>query len=318
MQLSKFLSFCLRRSGNEGMLDFEPDGSVPLADVLALPEARRRSYTLDKVQRLLSNKTVKPRFQLTADGSRIRAISGHTSVHVEDSSFWPLLCVGGRPSQLVHFGYSSRVDAIMNEGLKPGASGSQRTHVHLLKLEPGVSLPNKGADAAFLVDVPASIAAGVKYFENCAGTILTRDTIPAACLELILVKDFDLDKGCPRGRLDSATPERHARDQPPPQSSSRNEQDQVVPFEDAAVAEHVPMEPNDPDRHSVSVFSGMSGGQHDPVYELSPQSGQSMVKIYLLHKEPPVDPEELLDAREVITPQDNCVAALTGPIEKGT
>ena len=51
--------------------------------------------------------------------------------------------------------------------------------------------------------------------------------------------------------------------------------------------------------------------------ELSPQSGQSMVKIYLLHKEPPLDPEELLDARELITPQDNCVAALTGPIEKG-
>lgn len=119
-EISKAMSLWLRHAPEKGRLTLDAAGWAPVADVLA---ALTRARLTDSVEALRSvvAESDKQRFELSEDGSRIRARQGH-SVSVDLD--WP---VAEPPEYLFHGTVEKFLDAILAEGLKPMA----RHHVHL-------------------------------------------------------------------------------------------------------------------------------------------------------------------------------------------
>jgi putative RNA 2'-phosphotransferase len=117
-KISKLLSYWLRHAPEAGGLELDSSG-------WAATDAVRESLSRAGVQPAILERTVaendKQRFELSSDGSRIRARQGH-SIAVDLD--WPLM----PPPQFLYHGTVERfLDAIFVEGLKPMA----RHHVHL-------------------------------------------------------------------------------------------------------------------------------------------------------------------------------------------
>jgi putative RNA 2'-phosphotransferase len=119
-QASKFLSLVLRHAPDRIGLVLDAQG---WADVDALiAKARAAGVALDRATLLdIVATSDKQRFTLSPDGARIRAAQGH-SVEI-DLDLSPAV----PPAVLFHGTARTNVDAILDEGLKPG----RRRHVHL-------------------------------------------------------------------------------------------------------------------------------------------------------------------------------------------
>lgn len=118
--ISKTLSYWLRHAPEAANLLLDSPG---WADVEAVLAAFKSANT--RVERSVLHQVVvqsdKQRFELSVDGSRIRARQGH-SVQVEAD--W----IQASPPTSLYHGTTDRVsDRIVREGLKPGS----RHHVHL-------------------------------------------------------------------------------------------------------------------------------------------------------------------------------------------
>jgi putative RNA 2'-phosphotransferase len=121
VQTSKFLSFVLRHQPESiGLvLDAESWGNVDELTAGAAQQGRHLSREL--IEQVVATND-KRRFELSADGQRIRAVQGH-STHGVQRRFEPV-----QPPDVLFHGTASRfVAAISREGLKPGS----RHHVHL-------------------------------------------------------------------------------------------------------------------------------------------------------------------------------------------
>lgn len=117
-KLSKLLSYWLRHAPEAG--DLALDGSG-----WAMVDAVRASLDREGVDPSLLERTVaesdKQRFELSADGERIRARQGHSvAIDLE----WPITTP---PENLYHGTVERFLNAIFAEGLRPMA----RHHVHL-------------------------------------------------------------------------------------------------------------------------------------------------------------------------------------------
>lgn len=117
-KVSKLLSYWLRHAPKAGDLALDSSGWANV-------EAVRVALAREGVDPALLERTVadsdKQRFELSADGTRIRARQGH-SITVDLD--WP---IATPPESLYHGTVDRFLDAIFAEGLKP----MTRHHVHL-------------------------------------------------------------------------------------------------------------------------------------------------------------------------------------------
>jgi putative RNA 2'-phosphotransferase len=120
VSMSKFLSYVLRHHPETIGLTLDATGFVEVDLLLAGCRADGRPYTREQLERVVAENP-KKRFELTADGARIRASQGH-SVEV-DLAYSPEV----PPEVLFHGAPSNVVSSISSEGLRKMA----RHHVHL-------------------------------------------------------------------------------------------------------------------------------------------------------------------------------------------
>jgi putative RNA 2'-phosphotransferase len=117
-QLSKLLSYWLRHAPEAGKLTLDASGWTSVQSVrVALSRQGLDPALLEE----MVETSDKQRFELSADGERIRARQGH-SIAVDLG--WP---VATPPEFLYHGTVEKFLAAIMSEGLRP----MDRHHVHL-------------------------------------------------------------------------------------------------------------------------------------------------------------------------------------------
>lgn len=178
-KLVKLLRHRVHENGLASVL--RPDGYVPLAAVLALPQFQ--GITPHMVQQCVKDND-KQRLDIFCDEEGvvyIRANQGHTIGGVDDDALLePIseadaqaLCNGS--GLAVHGTYHSAWAAITNSG---GLSRMSRQHIHLapgLPSDSGViSGMRRSCEIHVWVDVPRAIRSGLRFFRSSNGVILTR------------------------------------------------------------------------------------------------------------------------------------------------
>lgn len=119
-EISKTLSLWLRHAPEEGQLTLDAAGWTAVDTVLAALARRGLSDDPATLRRVVAESD-KQRFELSPDGSMIRARQGHSvAVDLE----WP---IAEPPEHLFHGTVERFLPQILAEGLKPMA----RHHVHL-------------------------------------------------------------------------------------------------------------------------------------------------------------------------------------------
>ncbi|MCA2212885.1 RNA 2'-phosphotransferase [Jidongwangia harbinensis] len=167
VRMSRRISMILRHRPESAGLTLDPQGWVPVADLLAVLRIERGE--LDAI--VAGND--KSRFAVAAgpDGvDRIRASQGHSRRVDVDLGLPP----AEPPGVLYHGTPSANLPSILRDGLRPGS----RHHVHL---SPDVATAlvvgrRRSADVAVLrVDSAAMAAAGHVFHRSANGVWLTTD-----------------------------------------------------------------------------------------------------------------------------------------------
>lgn len=170
-RVSKFLSLILRHHPERIGATLDPEGWLAIDALLArLPEDLR----IDRATLLRIVATNdKRRFEISADGARIRAAQGH-SVAV-DLAYEPQ-----EPPAILYHGTATRfLEAILAEGLKPGS----RRHVHLSR-DAGTARmvgARHGRPVILEVDAARAAAEGQRFYLAANGVWLT-DALAAGYL----------------------------------------------------------------------------------------------------------------------------------------
>jgi putative RNA 2'-phosphotransferase len=121
VEASKFLSYVLRHEPQAIGLSLDSEGWGSLDVVIAGATQQGRMLSRELVEQVVASSD-KKRFELSADGQRIRAVQGHSTRSV-DRTFEPK-----EPPDVLFHGTAARfVELIRREGLKPGS----RHYVHL-------------------------------------------------------------------------------------------------------------------------------------------------------------------------------------------
>ena len=121
IETSKFLSYVLRHEPQAIGLVLDSEGWGDIEALIA--GAMRQGRALDRalIEEVVAT-SEKKRFSISTDGSRIRAVQGHSSSNV-DRSFGAKV----PPQRLFHGTTARSLESIRHEGLKPG----KRHYVHL-------------------------------------------------------------------------------------------------------------------------------------------------------------------------------------------
>jgi len=168
--ISKKVSYWLRHAPDAGGLTLDGAGWTDTADVLAALGRARLPNAMADLNDVIANND-KNRFELSPDGTRIRARQGHS---IEIDAGWPET----PPPALLYHGTVERfLPSILTQGLIPGA----RHHVHL---SPDVATAQKvGArrgEPVILEIAAATLAdAGTQFFLSSNGVWLTAHVPPA-------------------------------------------------------------------------------------------------------------------------------------------
>lgn len=172
-KLSKLLSYWLRHAPEAG--DFTLDESG-----WAMVDAVRKSLGREGVDPSLLERTVaesdKQRFELSADGTRIRARQGHSiTVDLE----WPIT----RPPEHLYHGTVERfLNAIFAEGLRPMA----RHHVHLSPdLETATRVGARRGPAVILRIAAGEMARRGSVFRLSSNGVWLADAVPPRFIERV-------------------------------------------------------------------------------------------------------------------------------------
>jgi putative RNA 2'-phosphotransferase len=175
VSVSKKLSFWLRHRPDAAGLTLDEAGWMEVDAVLGALDRAGVTGGLDRLRGVVAGND-KQRFELSADGRRIRARQGH-SVAVELG--WPEQVP---PDRLYHGTVARFLDAILAEGLRPMG----RHHVHL---SPDIATARRvggrrGAPAILAVRARDLHAAG-KPFYRTANQVWLVDAVPPQFLELV-------------------------------------------------------------------------------------------------------------------------------------
>ena len=173
VKTSKAMSLWLRHDPAAGGITLDSAGWAATDAVLAALRKRGLADGIEDVERTVAESD-KNRFELSADGSRIRARQGHSvSVDLE----WPVT----EPPEFLYHGTVERfLPAILAEGLRPMA----RHHVHL---SPDVATASKvgerrGKPVILRVAAGAMASAGAAFRLSGNGVWLA-DHVPPEHLE---------------------------------------------------------------------------------------------------------------------------------------
>ena len=171
VQASKFLSFVLRHQPEAIGLALDADGWGSVDDLIAGAARHGRQLSRELIEQVVATND-KKRFELSADGLRIRAVQGHSTRGV-DRQFEPR-----QPPGVLFHGTASRfVAAISRQGLKPGS----RHYVHLSADEQtarAVGL-RYGLPVVLVVDAVRMHAQGFVFHQAENGVWLTARVPPA-------------------------------------------------------------------------------------------------------------------------------------------
>ncbi|SEB67407.1 RNA 2'-phosphotransferase [Rhodobacter sp. 24-YEA-8] len=162
---SKLLSLVLRHQPELAQVILEPGGWVNVADLLTGLKMAGHALTREELEDIVANSD-KKRFTLSEDRKMIRAAQGHSQpVDLGLESSLP-------PDELWHGTAAKNLEAIMAEGLKPGA----RQHVHLSRdRETALTVGKRhGVPVALLVNAAAMRADGISFWQADNGVWLTQ------------------------------------------------------------------------------------------------------------------------------------------------
>jgi len=173
VQRSQFLSYVLRHKPEKIGLTLDAQGWADLTTLLTQAQAHGAPLTLADVHRVVAGND-KKRFQLSEDGTRIRAVQGHSTAQVAIKR--PAV----RPPAVLYHGTADRfVASICKLGLLPG----KRHQVHLSPDVPTAMAVGQrhGKVVIFQVDAAALHGRGHRFEQAENGVWLT-DTVPAWAL----------------------------------------------------------------------------------------------------------------------------------------
>ena len=171
VQASKFLSFVLRHQPEAIGLALDAEGWGSVDDLITGAARQGRQLSREIVEQVVATND-KKRFELSADGRRIRAVQGHSTRSV-DRQLKPV-----QPPDVLFHGTASRfVAAISREGLKPGS----RHHVHLSADEQTARAVGirYGLPVVLVVDAARMHAQGFVFHQAENGVWLTARVPPA-------------------------------------------------------------------------------------------------------------------------------------------
>ncbi|WP_332305527.1 RNA 2'-phosphotransferase [Rhizobium sp. GR12] len=172
---SKFLSYVLRHAPESIDLTLDAQGWADVGDLLA--KANASGTPVDEAGlRVVVAESDKKRFTFSEDGRRIRAAQGH-SVKV-DLGIAPV----EPPSKLFHGTATRFLEAILQEGLRPGSR--QQVHLSADSVTAHAVGQRHGKPAILLVDAGRMFADGHSFYQADNGVWLT-DAVPVAYLVLI-------------------------------------------------------------------------------------------------------------------------------------
>lgn len=170
VQISKTIALWLRHKPEAAGLTVSPEGWADVDQVLA-----KLGADWERLLHIVETND-KSRFELSADGARIRARQGH-SIEVEGD--WRR---STPPEKLYHGTIVRFWTAIQSEGLKP----MKRHHVHL---SPDVETARRvgqrrGKPVVLVVDAAAMNQAGTEFFLTSNGVWLV-DHVPPSFLRVL-------------------------------------------------------------------------------------------------------------------------------------
>lgn len=169
---SRFLSLVLRHRPEAADLALDAEGWTEVETLLRGAHGQGLILTRDDLERVVRTND-KQRFELSPDGSRIRARQGHSvSVDLGLTSRTP-------PDVLFHGTVANALPAIRREGLRP----MKRHHVHLSPDRETASHvgARRGAPLILVVDAAGLHATGVPFYHTENGVWLV-DAVPPAFL----------------------------------------------------------------------------------------------------------------------------------------
>lgn len=175
VKTSKFLSLVLRHAPETIGLSLDANGWAEVDQLLAQAASHGKAITRAQLDAVVANDS-KTRYAYSDDGLRIRANQGHSLAAVD-------ICLPpSTPPAVLYHGTASRfVDAIREQGLRPGS----RNHVHLSATEDtAVNVGSRhGKPVVLSIDTAAMLAQGHVFYLSANGVWLT-DAVPAAFITL--------------------------------------------------------------------------------------------------------------------------------------
>ncbi len=171
--ISKALSFWLRHAPEKGGLTLDTAGWAPVGSVLAALRREGLDDDRETLDRVIAESD-KQRFELSPDGSMIRARQGH-SVAVDLD--WP---VAEPPEHLFHGTVERFLLQILAEGLKPMA----RHHVHLSPdIETASRVGARRGDPMILRIAAGAMARAGHVFRLSSNGVWLADGVPPEFIE---------------------------------------------------------------------------------------------------------------------------------------
>jgi putative RNA 2'-phosphotransferase len=165
VEVSKFLSFVLRHEPQAIGVALDSEGWANVDALVAAAGQHGRVLDRALVEQVVAT-SEKKRFALSADGTCIRAVQGHSTQSV-DIQFAQKV-----PPDVLYHGTAERFpESIRKEGLKPGA----RQYVHLSEdVNTATAVGQRhGKPTVLTVDARAMHGQGIKFYQAQNGVWLT-------------------------------------------------------------------------------------------------------------------------------------------------
>lgn len=169
VEASKFLSYVLRHEPHAIGLTLDSEGWASIESLMDGASQQGHTLSRELIEQVVATSD-KKRFELSADGRRIRAVQGHSTRSVS-RTFEPK-----RPPDTLFHGTASRfVDSIRREGLNPGS----RHYVHLSSDPQTAQAVGQryGSPVVLVVDAGRMHAQGHVFHQAENGVWLT-DAVP--------------------------------------------------------------------------------------------------------------------------------------------
>jgi putative RNA 2'-phosphotransferase len=174
---SQRLSWLLRHGANETGLAMDAGGFAPVVDVLAQVHMTRAE--LDDVIR----ENNKSRYELSADGARVRACQGHSmeGTPVTREGLEATWIVVASDDVIFHGTNVIAARSILAEGIDAQA----RTHVHLAESEGATVGKRANVDVLLAVSPAKMRAAGLAIWRAPNGVLLARHVPKDAIVDVV-------------------------------------------------------------------------------------------------------------------------------------